>query len=123
MTTINVNDLTLPQLDEWVAKGLGGEVKLHTMARNHYIEFPDGLFGNPWRNDWHPTTSWSQMGPIIDKYNIFIYHYFDSKEASIVNDDNPERSHRCYGKTILIAAARAFVAWKFGEEIEVDESH
>ena len=63
----------------------------------------------------HPSTDWSQGGPIIERENIALYPHGDGTyEAEVFL--NPKRGA---GPTPLIAACRCYVASKLGDEVEI----
>jgi len=69
--------------------------------------------------EYSPSTDWAQGGPLIEKHGIWL---------SDDNDESPEKwiasvggVHMQTGPTPLIAAMRALVAAKLGDEIEVPD--
>ena len=64
-----------------------------------------------------PSTDWAQGGPIIERDKITIEYTGDPDTwcANIRADEE------VYGPTPLIAAMRAFVASKLGNEVEIPE--
>jgi hypothetical protein len=64
-----------------------------------------------------PSTDWAQGGPIIEREGIELFrnneknYWFTSKARNQIG----------VGPTPLVAAMRAFVASKFGDEIELPE--
>lgn len=67
---------------------------------------------------WTPSTDWSQGGPLIEKYCVGFGLYSDYFFAVTGLDDLPGDSD---GSTHLIAACRAIVAAKLGDEVDVPE--
>ena len=66
---------------------------------------------------FHPSTNWTQGGPIIEREDIALLPHGDGTyEAEVLL--NPVR---CTGSHPLIAAMRCFVASELGEEVEVPE--
>jgi len=65
---------------------------------------------------WMPTRYWSQMGPIIEREKVATDYDHDIWNAAMYG-----RSWYICGETLLIAAARCYVASKFGDEVEVPE--
>ena len=66
--------------------------------------------------DWHwYSTDWSVGGPIIEREGINLEYAFDPEKwcACIMADQE------VYGPTALIAAMRAYVASKLGDEVDV----
>lgn len=73
---------------------------------------------------WSPSTNWSQGGPIIERERIDIINNgsewaagFDVEQWQVAMGVGLPRI--AYGPTPLIAAMRAYVASKFGEEVEL----
>ena len=81
----------------------------------------------PGRELWEPSIRWEQAGPIMDREFIDTAgpNEFDDDErwfAGIYRDHARRCSPRnceMRGETRLIAAMRAFVALKLGEEVEL----
>ena len=83
-----------------------------------------GFFARVRRNVFEPSTNWSQGGPIIERERIQVFPHNGASEwcgvihvprdgyTGILTQDGP---------TPLIAAMRAFVTKKFGDEIEIPE--
>jgi len=69
----------------------------------------------PSYGEFEPSTDWSFGGPIIEREHICIGYSEVHGWGADFQDDVPYRWH---GKTPLIAAMRAFVASKFGDEVE-----
>ena len=69
--------------------------------------------------DYHPSTDWSQGGPIIERENIsitgtnFAWWECDSGWYAHIGD------HYSSGPTPLIAAMRCYVASVLGDEVEI----
>jgi hypothetical protein len=111
---MNVADLTGTQLDYWVAKAEGIEVKYSTAAEYWRI------IGEPNEIQWVPHRDWSQAGPIIEREGIGFFrapspgHEYGN-EAWVASDAHDTYTQR--GETPLIAAMRAYIANKFGEEL------
>lgn len=101
-------ELTGPLLDYWVAKAEGYE--LDEDGDNRTIR---GGGGGP--SPWHPSTDWRDGGPIIERQQIKIEHVGEYWDALIV-----AKTADVYyqaGPTPLVAAMRAYVASKFGDEL------
>ena len=76
------------------------------------------------RNVFEPSTAWSQGGPLIERERIQVFPHNGASEwcgvihvlrdgyTGILTQDGP---------TPLIAAMRAFVTKKFGDEVEIPE--
>lgn len=103
-------------LDLWVARAEGmTEAKIERHGMCTYV---DTAFGVNLRALYSPTTLWAQGGPIIERDRISIkqeasggcYAYFDHRDETAA------------GATPLVAAMRAYVILKFGEDVE-DQPH
>ena len=78
-----------------------------------------------------PSTDWSQGGPLLERENIGLEkHRLDGPYQWAACDWHPvvvqghtclERSKFAYGPTQLIAAMRAVVASRLGDEVDVPE--
>jgi hypothetical protein len=72
----------------------------------------------------HPSTDWSQGGPIIEREGLTIGKVVSSHNewsAESFQDDGIRVRHLRYGPTPLIAAMRCYCASRLGEEAEVPE--
>ena len=64
--------------------------------------------------EYSPSTNWSQGGPIIEREKIILNVFLvDSEWEACL----PPHEYGLLGPTPLIAAMRAYVASKFGEEV------
>ncbi|WP_025804649.1 phage protein NinX family protein [Pseudomonas chlororaphis] len=117
MIEVKTAGLIGPALDWAVAKAEG--MRQHT---------PDGLKHVYWYSGdrcigthWQPSTSWSQCGPLIEKYAAMVRGFpnqmYDDKAIARVRIDD-ELSWRS-GDTPLIALCRAIAEAKLGETIQV----
>lgn len=109
---MKVSELTGAMLDYWVARAEGyAVIPAPTDPQGCWVD--DG--GTPF--PFAPSTDWRQGGPIIDceRYTLASPH-----------DDVPEqrmwqawcrRTGGHWGPTPLVAAMRAFVASKYGDEV------
>lgn len=107
-------------LDYWVALALGFDAvitrrKCYRVTRyNHGVE-------RVIRVSFAPSTEWSQGGPIIGCERITFIRRGQHFGAMLpARDDScPGDGHTwpIYGETHLIAAMRAYVASKYGEEV------
>ena len=66
--------------------------------------------------DYHPSTDWSQGGPIIERERIELKGDGGTDWLASHNNESVE-----FGPTPLIAAMRCLVASKLGDEIEIPE--
>lgn len=71
-----------------------------------------------WSDEWKPSASWAQGGPLIDKHKVSIaYHNGpDCTPMACLSGTHP--AFEC-GETVLIAACRAIVAAKLGGAVRV----
>ena len=106
MKMIKVSEATNIQLDWLVAKALGAEGAI----LKHLFHY---------RPDFHPTTNFVMMWPIIDRERISI-RFWDNTQAvhAYMPNSGAEWSE---GPTALIAAARCYVVSKLGETVEVPD--
>lgn len=119
-----VSELTGAQLDYWVAKTAGANVVIHRGRPAFESEFdPEGPADDydhteRWKM-WlyfNPSGRWVDGGPIIEREKISVFERYDYWVATI----RVAPSTRLYdvrGETPLIAAMRAYVASKYGEEV------
>lgn len=66
---------------------------------------------------YEPSIEWMQGGPIIARERISLEPAFGASEWAADADEDGCRT--VYGPTALIAAMRAYVASKFGDEVEL----
>lgn len=117
-----VSELSGDLLDAAVAKAEGETFRLHGGCQIPVVyvghDEPSGEWG-----DYSPSTDWDIAGPIIQRERITIVAHDDEWECSIPDPDPDHESADwrffVQGKTPLIAAMRAYVASKFGEEIDL----
>lgn len=108
VNTMHINDLTLEQLDYWVARAKDMEVE--SSADGYTYRAHPSL---PPRK-WAPSRYWSQGGPIIEEARIDLnWDWEQSSEwtASMEPEINAQ------GSSALVAAMRAYVLAKVGEEL------
>lgn len=68
---------------------------------------------------WSPSTDWSQGGPLIERFGIMLVNpESDDGYWEASPQDNPEWQD---GDTPLIAACRAIIMGKTGNEVEIPE--
>jgi hypothetical protein len=119
---MNVSDLSGDLLNYWVAKAEGLDPVIHEHRGVLVSQFPGGQEFSYW-----PAENWEQAGPIIEREKIMICFEGSSGWGASPPDGcwNPgecsanELDDYRYGvgPTPLVAAMRAFVASKFGEEV------
>ena len=116
---IKTAEATGPALDWLVAKCDGLEFDEDYQP----IWFEHDGFAAP-RAEYHPSTDWSQGGPIIEREGISLVCLFFSPQighiwqATTYRDDQIIAGH---GPTALIAAMRCHVASELGDEVEIPE--
>lgn len=113
MKTIKVSEATGAALDwlVWVAAG-GAAAYPKTATGKAFLKL--------WKGNTakyvHPSTDWSQGGPIIERDEISLYR-MTSDWIAVHNPVGDGQS----APTPLIAAMRCYVASKLGETVEVPE--
>ena len=107
MKTIKTCELTGAALDWAVAQTLGEGTWWKSQ------EFLDSF---------HPSTDWSDGGPIIERegINMRLHSGTDKQPIAFVWVSH-QPAHRQHGPTPLIAAMRCYVASKLGDEVEVPD--
>lgn len=77
--------------------------------------------------DYSPSTSWAQGGPIIEREQIYWIDNGRTDRAGksfkwMATKNFSDPLNNFYGPTSLIAAMRCYVASKLGDEIEIPDS-
>jgi hypothetical protein len=124
MTIIKTEHLTGAQLDWAVAKAEGiATIQCLPNKYPHIVRRADN------GKNWHPSTGWTQGGPIIEREGISVSRFndecIDVTEScrwftSTKNGDCCDENAKM-GPTPLIAAMRCFVAAKLGDSVDVPE--
>lgn len=118
MKTIKTSELTGALLDYWVARAEGLEVRV---MRSGCWTIINGRSGHPFM----PSASWAQGGPIIERERIKlmpvlptgkIWYGIMTRGASLAEI----QVWRDQAEQPLVAAMRAYVASKFGDEVPDD---
>lgn len=112
---MKVSELEGDELNWWVAKAEGVEVEFFSSGPFIGLELmtkPKGFAG---RVLWLPSSNWSQGGPIIERESGEIRPGVRTKW--IASMGNEMSRYSMYGSTPLVAAMRAYVASKFGDEV------
>jgi hypothetical protein len=111
---IKTSELTGAALD-WAVCEATGMFKAYTQFRSgkNFLK----VYGVARNKHLHPSTDWSQGGPIIEREFIELtctdeWKAFMRFQSSPCDEDGP---------TPLIAAMRCYVASKLGDEVEVSE--
>lgn len=72
-----------------------------------------------WSDEWKPSASWAQGGPLIEKHNVQLLPPGREWEAQTDMRQGPSFWAKAFGSTALIAACRAIVASKLGDTVRV----
>lgn len=116
---MKVSELSGEQLDYFVAKALGDRFARIVGAEEHVR--CEARFGEMW--PWHrfsPSSAWMHGGPIIDVARIGLDEKGGQKFAWLRGDW--EQTFSALGPTALVAAMRAYVASKLGEDVSEETS-
>ena len=136
MKTIKVSETTPIQLDWLVAKCYYRDRRVELGVMGHAafaVELQPGS-GDRYTG-WmlfHPTTDWSQGGPIIEAEGIELLCNLTATEAArfacgvhanwqAFYRNSRRTEQRSFTSTPLIAAMRCYVASKLGDEVEIPE--
>ncbi|RQV20650.1 DUF2591 domain-containing protein [Burkholderia cenocepacia] len=121
---MKVSDLEGRLLDFWVARAEGNLVHGYSSLENVVVEhygIGGEIEGRSPLASWAPSTEWDSGGPIIDHVPFGIFERVDGGWAAGIYRPQPGMRDLCIayqtGDTLLIAAMRAYVASKFGEEV------
>ena len=121
---MKVSELNPPELDYWVAKACGYTPEEEWKHSEEGTWIKENLFDDGARFDgpnsfsatlFNPSTNWCQGGPIIEREQIDIYTGVSEKGGYATVHVGSGRAY--FGANPLIAAMRAYVASKFGEEV------
>jgi len=118
---LKTSELTGAALDWAVAKcenriigfNLGGGLQVRARTEEG-AELPDDW--DLWY-DWHPSTGWSQGGPIIEREKINLEYPREDYWVASKWMGKPMDFAFGQGETALIAAMRCYVASKLGDEM------
>lgn len=123
---MKVSDLTGAQLDAWVAKAEGVTGLVEKDGRMCHVEEWDPE-GHSWRDslkdwvmwiDYAPSQRWDQGGPLIERERMQLMPWKVELQHIASWTALTRGKVAADGDTPLIAAMRAFVASKFGEDLE-----
>ena len=111
---MKTSELTGAQLDWAVCEASGFFVG--------YTQFRSGkaflkVYGVAQNSHLHPSTEWSQGGPIIEREKLTVVYNERGDGPSGWRCIGPAQMQ--YGPTPLIAAMRCYVASKLGDEVEI----
>lgn len=117
---IKTSELSGVALDFATAKAIGAPI---TTRSGGMISDGAILLMAPCGNKvWSPSTDWSQCGSLIERFSLEIVSTGDSGWHAVKDWYMGEQlAWFPKGDTILIAACRAIVAAKLGDEIDVPE--
>lgn len=121
---MKVSELIGIDLDYWVGKAeRENAFQITEDGRRICVDY----FGNV----MYYSTDWAQGGPIIEREGIAVWRGHGKWHGSIPGDssypgdsgyiDTDDMWSKGSGPTPLIAAMRAYVASKFGEEVELND--
>lgn len=114
---MKASELSGALLDEWVARAEGHAVERRFRAEANcqvtMIVRDHGTRGVP-----HFSSNWTHGGPIIERECIDLQAFGMGSWAATHCNDQMVVS-RISGTTPLVAAMRAYIATKFGEEISI----
>lgn len=117
---MKVSELSGAMLDYWVAMAEG-----HALSSEWDCALDGGILigtgaGDPQRR-FAPSADWSDGGPIIDRVPFGIFEKFDGGWAAGIYRPQAGTRDLCVayetGDTLLIAAMRAYVAFRFSDEV------
>lgn len=129
---MKVSELTGAKLNYWVAKADGKDAEIvpqRVFGSGYGITLVDGTPACMVGIDYFdPSTNWAHGGPIIEREQITVECWQDTDGRSGMRDvfwsasihgsmKNEGREGYEDGPSPLIAAMRAFVASKYGEEV------
>ena len=97
------------------------------MVPNAMREFPACIIGHkigrgkiPYRSSWfYPSSVWTHGGPIVERERMKIEPLRDGAWTASARDMN-HQIVGAIGSTVLVAAMRAYVISKFGDEVSDD---
>ena len=115
---MKVAELEGALLAYWVARALGfPSADAVPVEQCGWEQIEDESF----RKDWAPHEDWEQGGPIIEREQIGM---FPTRGLAVGLEWRASANRfvmsQIYGPTPLIAAMRAYVAEKFGDEVSDD---
>jgi hypothetical protein len=126
---VKTSDLIGPALDWAVATADGEDVIVHGVGQYRYDKRGGihcckyGCTFGP-RSITHdvpgysPSEDWSQGGPLIEKYDVELWRHSGGHVVATIHGGKQLYSN---GETRLIAACRAIVAAKLGDQVDVPD--
>lgn len=120
MVEVQTSELIGPALDWAIAKIEG--VKLSQSNWSYQLRISGGVT-TPHGGKYSPSTNWSQGGPLIERYQIWLTgpfrHRQQWKASNGLASDWDYSKSEFEGPTPLIAAMRCFAAYKLGQAVMV----
>lgn len=121
---MKTSELTGALLDYWVAKAEGYEAEILKDDKGEFVVRTERFEnGGHSRGPFFPSTNWLDGGPIIERERIVIapnkqgWHWYAYTGGYWINESLMDYQIEEDGETGLIAAMRAYVASKFGDEV------
>lgn len=117
---MKVSELTGALLDYWVARAEGWTIKPAAPYAGMLYATPERPDEWRWLDMFQLSTSWAQGGPIIYRERIRLLPSLldDTWRASYSRIGTPVKYElACDGPAPLVAAMRAYVASKYGDEV------
>ena len=111
---MKTSELTGAALDWAVAKAEGVAVRWSAPHEQLLI------VGKPY-SVWHPSTDWSQGGPIVEREKICTVSDNDATGNHSWFAQKSDGFFMRFGPTPLIAAMRCYCASKLGDEVDIPE--
>lgn len=113
-----VSSLSRADLDYWTARAEGIQhIKIQEVPRT--LE-KICVIGHTIYERYDPSTNWSVLGSLLEKYNVF-FEISNVKEKgaifAFIGDGDGNYVVGEFGNNRLIAACRCIVASKFGDEV------
>ena len=125
-------DWAVARTEGWLPHGDRGDLYKTAVVRG--VEIKSLLFpgkhldqgGMPEPRSYSPSTDWSQGGPLIEQHAIELHNnigeqYGEEERRYAVVPISASGSRGAMGPTPLVAAMRALVFAKLGDQIEVPE--
>lgn len=124
---MKVADLAGPLLDYWVARARGLESLRTSERETQVLDRRLGFGGGTWV-EYCPSGDWAIGGPIIEREQFGEFESLNDGWGAGIYEGPGRGEGKCIayqsGPNILVAAMRAYVASKFGEEVgEVPREH
>jgi hypothetical protein len=114
---IKTTELQGPALD-WAVANCEGELSQHG-GQVHLVESKVRFYEDTLDIQYTPSTNWAQGGPIIERQRISTQTTEDYWDADLTTESGA--FIQSIGDTPLVAAMRAYVASKLGDEIKVPD--